>query len=99
MTKTDEVKNKLFDDLESVISATSRTDKLIILGDFNARMGTKQETEVLGVPQSQSAAYPRHKEEEETEKPNKRKSIKHTTTSKISYLLFPKRGNRIAEKD
>ena len=40
MTNLDEVKDKFYDDLDSVISATSRTDKLNLLGDFNARVGT-----------------------------------------------------------
>ena len=40
MTNPDEVKDKFYDDLDSVISAASRTDKLILLGDFNARVGT-----------------------------------------------------------
>ena len=39
MTNADEVKDKFYDDLDSVISATPRTDKLIFLGDFNARVG------------------------------------------------------------
>ena len=33
----------------------------------------KGEGNVQGVPQSQAAALPRHQEEEETDKPNKRK--------------------------
>ena len=40
MTNPDEVKDKFYDDLESVISANSRTDKLILLGDFNDRVDT-----------------------------------------------------------
>ena len=40
MTNPDEAKDKFCDDLDSVISAAPRTDKLIILGDFNARVGT-----------------------------------------------------------
>ena len=40
MTNPDEVKDKFYDDLDSVISTTARTDKLILLGDFNARVGT-----------------------------------------------------------
>ena len=40
MTNPDEVKDKFYDDLDNIISATSRTDKLILLGDFNARVGT-----------------------------------------------------------
>ena len=39
MTNPDEVKDKLYDDLDSVISAAPRTYKLILLGDFNARVG------------------------------------------------------------
>ena len=38
MTNLDEVKDKFYDDLDSVIPAAPRTDKLILLGDFNARM-------------------------------------------------------------
>ena len=40
MINPDEVKDKFYDDLDSVISATPRTDKLILLGDFNARVST-----------------------------------------------------------
>ena len=39
MTNPDEVKDKFYDDLDSVISASPRTDKLILLGNFNARVG------------------------------------------------------------
>ena len=42
MTNPDKVKDKFYDDLDSVISASPRTDKLILLGDFNARVGTDQ---------------------------------------------------------
>ena len=34
----------IYDDLDSVISAAPRTDKLILLGDFNARVGTDHQT-------------------------------------------------------
>ena len=44
MTNPDEVKVEFYDDLNSVISATPRTDKLILLGDFNARVGTDYQT-------------------------------------------------------
>ena len=44
MTNPDEVKDKLYDDLDSLISATLRTDKLILPGDFNARVGTYHQT-------------------------------------------------------
>ena len=40
MTNPDEVKDTFYDDLDSVISAAHRTDKLILLEDFNARVGT-----------------------------------------------------------
>ena len=40
MTNPDEVKDKFYD----VISAAPRTDKLILLGDFNARVGTDHQT-------------------------------------------------------
>ena len=36
--------SKFYDDLDNVISATPRTDKLILLGDFNARVGTDHQT-------------------------------------------------------
>ena len=42
MTNPDEVKDRFYDDLDSVISAAPRTDKL--LGDFNARVGTDHQT-------------------------------------------------------
>ena len=44
MTNPDEVKDKFYDDLDSLISATYRTDKLILHGDFNARVGTDHQT-------------------------------------------------------
>ena len=44
VTNPDEVKDKFYDDLDSVISAAPRTDKLILLGDFNARVGTDHQT-------------------------------------------------------
>ena len=44
MTNPDEVKDKFYDDLDSVISAAPRTDKLILFGDFNARVGTDHQT-------------------------------------------------------
>ena len=44
MTNPDEVKDQFYDDLDSVISAAPRTDKLIHLGDFNARVGTDHQT-------------------------------------------------------
>ena len=44
MTDPDKVKDKFYDYLDSIISATARTDKLILLGDFNARVGTDHQT-------------------------------------------------------
>ena len=41
MTNLDEIKEKFYDDLDSVISATPRTDKFILLtDDFNACVNT-----------------------------------------------------------
>ena len=44
MTNPDQVKDKFYDDLDCVISAAPRTYKLILLRDFNARMGTDHQT-------------------------------------------------------
>ena len=44
MTNPDEVKDKFYDDLDSVISTAPRTDKLILLRDFSARVGTDHPT-------------------------------------------------------
>ena len=44
MTNPDEVNDKFYDDLDSVISEAPRTDKLILLGDFSARVGTDHQT-------------------------------------------------------
>ena len=38
MTNTDETKDKFNEDFEYIISAVPTVDKLIILGDFNARI-------------------------------------------------------------
>ena len=43
MTNPDEVKDKFYDDLDSVISAAPRTEN-ILLGDFSARVGTDHQT-------------------------------------------------------
>ena len=40
MNNSDEVKDKFYDNLDNIISETPRIDKLILLGDFNARVGT-----------------------------------------------------------
>ena len=44
VTSPDEVKDKFYDDLDTVISATPQTDKRILLGDFNASVGTDHQT-------------------------------------------------------
>ena len=44
MANPDKVKGKFYNDLDDVISATPRTDKLILLCDFNARVGTDHQT-------------------------------------------------------
>ena len=44
MTNLDEVKDKFYDELDFMISETPRIDKLILLGDFNARIGTDHQT-------------------------------------------------------
>ena len=38
MANSDEVQDKFYDDLDSMISAKPRSDKIILLGDFNARV-------------------------------------------------------------
>ena len=40
VTKQDEVKDKVYDALASIISATPRTEKLNLHGDFNAKDST-----------------------------------------------------------
>jgi exonuclease III len=44
MTNLDETKDKFYEDLELIISQVPRKDKLIIMGDFNARVGTDHQT-------------------------------------------------------
>ena len=44
ITNPDEVKHKFFDDVDTVISATPWKDKLILLGDFNAKVDTDHQT-------------------------------------------------------
>ena len=48
MTNQDEVKDRFYDYLDSVISAKPRTDKFILHGDFNAGVGTDHQT-LVGV--------------------------------------------------
>ena len=44
MTNPDKAKSKFYDDLDSMISATPRAGKLILLGDSNAWVGTDHQT-------------------------------------------------------
>ncbi len=39
MSNSEEAKDMLYDDLARAVMATAITDKLVILGDFNARVG------------------------------------------------------------
>ena len=39
MTNPDDVKDNFYEELEALISTVSQSDKLILLGDFNARVG------------------------------------------------------------
>ena len=51
----------------------------------------KGKRKVQGVPQSQTAALPRHQEEEETDKTKQAQIDKRTKSAKISSI-FPKRN-------
>ncbi|KAI8492323.1 hypothetical protein Bbelb_297760 [Branchiostoma belcheri] len=44
MTNPEEVKDKFYEDLEALIMDVPKGDKLVILGDFNARVGTDYQT-------------------------------------------------------
>ncbi|XP_013793813.1 craniofacial development protein 2-like, partial [Limulus polyphemus] len=44
MTNQDETKDMFYKDLESVITSVPRYDRLVILGDFNARVGSDHVT-------------------------------------------------------
>ena len=44
MTNPGEVNDKFYNDLDDVISASPPIDKLILLGDLNARVGTDHQT-------------------------------------------------------
>ena len=39
MTNPDETKDKFYEDLNALIASVPNADKLIVLGDFNARVG------------------------------------------------------------
>ena len=57
----------------------------------------KGKRKLQGVPQSKTAALPRHQEEEETDK-SKQAQIEQTNESTKISSLFPKRGNRNAKR-
>nr|VZI41647.1 unnamed protein product [Spirometra erinaceieuropaei] len=40
MTNPDAVRDKLYEDMHALLATVSKADKLIVLGDFNARVGT-----------------------------------------------------------
>ncbi|VDM04882.1 unnamed protein product [Schistocephalus solidus] len=40
MTSSDEAKDKFYEDLQALLATVTKVDKLIVLGDFNARVGT-----------------------------------------------------------
>ena len=66
----------------------------VIMHWFRVRYVNKNgKRKVQGVPQSQTAALPRHQRKRKPTNPNKHKSNKRTKSTKISSL-FPKRGNR-----
>ena len=40
MTNPDEITDRFYEELDSLISSVPSSEKLIVLGDFNARVGT-----------------------------------------------------------
>jgi len=44
MTNPDEVKDRFYEELGAMITSVPNEDKLIVLGDFNARVGTNDQT-------------------------------------------------------
>ncbi|KAF7242044.1 Craniofacial development protein 2 [Varanus komodoensis] len=44
MTNPDEVKDKIYEDLDALLSSVKRTDRLILPGDFNTRVGSDHST-------------------------------------------------------
>jgi len=44
MTNPDDIKDRFYEELDSLIAATPNRDKLFVLGDFNARVGQDHET-------------------------------------------------------
>ncbi|KAK3771097.1 hypothetical protein RRG08_034115 [Elysia crispata] len=44
MTNPADIKDKFYDELDALITAVPQTEKLLVLGDFNARVGTDHQT-------------------------------------------------------
>ena len=44
MTNPEEIKGKFYEDIENAIEGVPKEDKLILLGDFNARVGRDHQT-------------------------------------------------------
>ncbi|XP_059838461.1 craniofacial development protein 2-like [Hypanus sabinus] len=44
MTNPDDIKDKFYEELDTLIAAVPQSEKLIVLGDFNARVGTDYQT-------------------------------------------------------
>ena len=44
MTNSDDIKEKFYEDLHSLVTSVPASEKLIILGDFNARVGSDHQT-------------------------------------------------------
>ena len=44
MTNPDDVKDKFYEELDALIAAVPKSEKLVVLGDFNARVGTDHQT-------------------------------------------------------
>jgi hypothetical protein len=44
MTNPDDIKDKFYEELDALIAAVPQSEKLFILGDFNARVGTDYQT-------------------------------------------------------
>ena len=44
MTNPEDIKDKFYEELDTLISAVPQSEKLFILGDFNARVGTDHQT-------------------------------------------------------
>ena len=44
MTNPDDIKDKFYEELDALIAAVPQSEKLFVLGDFNARVGTDHQT-------------------------------------------------------